>query len=519
MVVALFVVLGVSGCENGGFCGTHPILDIVFCREVPDPSSVPGPVPPAPPAPNVPPTASITPSRFSTTIVDPVELDGSWSDDDGRVTKFEWDLDGVDGYEISGTPGADNHDRRTVTFTVFGFRTVRLRVTDDDDQQTVADEEIYVSRRQPVATLRVTPANPTMGEVVTFDASGSSAPDGAVVRYRWDIDRDNPNGFEVGTTAPTVTAVYDTPGTFTVGVRAFDEGGNRGETSTSLTIAAVPTGNRPPHALLFASPNPAPPGAMVTFNGEESDDPDGDIVEYKWDFDGDRSFDATGASPTQMHSYPSAAVVNVLLRVVDDGGLADEATVRLVVGEPSGGGQAGFLRYDREARGPVARRFSLRLSGRAVPGRAGRTVRRGNVASVRGMTFAGRFRGRVVRPRHATRAESLLAQLLRAGYRARLDTTVDTKSGTSKTTMLALATFARGSSTAVCLRMTITRKQGKKPVGTFRILGGKGAARRLASTGTFTFTPGTRSGSALSGRVKARLARARSLPRACSALR
>jgi hypothetical protein len=49
------------------------------------------------------------------------------------------------------------------------------------------------------------------------------------------------------------------------------------------------------------------------------------------------------------------------------------------------------------------------------------------------------------------------------------------------------------------------------------VLGGTGDATRLSATGIFAFTPG--GVSSLSGGVKARLAGARGLPRACAALK
>jgi hypothetical protein len=73
------------------------------------------------------------------TLEQSLEVDGGWSDSDGHVTKFEWDLDGDGVYEIARTPGTSNHDVRTLTFTVFGDHTIRLRVTDDDGPTDFAE--------------------------------------------------------------------------------------------------------------------------------------------------------------------------------------------------------------------------------------------------------------------------------------------------------------------------------------------------------------------------------------------
>jgi PKD repeat protein len=116
-----------------------------------------------PQAPQSAPYARIEVSAYVVTIVQSVGFDGSWSDSDGHVTKFEWDLDGDGRYEISGTPTASNRDRRSRTFTTFGDHTVRLRVTDDDGLVTVDSAEVTVMRRHPTAVLTISPEAPPSG--------------------------------------------------------------------------------------------------------------------------------------------------------------------------------------------------------------------------------------------------------------------------------------------------------------------------------------------------------------------
>ncbi|MGD9856719.1 MAG: Ig-like domain-containing protein, partial [Planctomycetaceae bacterium] len=85
----------------------------------------------------------------------------------------------------------------------------------------------------------------------------------------------------------------------------------------------------------FPTANPGGPyqvdeGRMVMLDGSQSTDPDGTIVTYEWDFDGDGQFDdATGPTPTfdaTMLDGPSQVNPAVRLRVTDDSGLTDEAS-------------------------------------------------------------------------------------------------------------------------------------------------------------------------------------------------
>ena len=61
-----------------------------------------------------------------------------------------------------------------------------------------------------------------------------------------------------------------------------------------------------------------------------------------------------------------------------------------------------------------------------------------------------------------------------------------------------------------CLGITLSDAPGRKPRGTFKVVGGS----RLTAEGRFRLAAGAR----VSGTVRARLGRARALPRACAML-
>ena len=77
--------------------------------------------------------------------------------------------------------------------------------------------------------------------------------------------------------------------------------------------------NRRPVAAFEPSPAGPKPGQQVTFDASASGDPDGSIVDYKWDLDGNGSFETdTGTTPTVTHTYSEEGTVNVGLRVTDN---------------------------------------------------------------------------------------------------------------------------------------------------------------------------------------------------------
>jgi PKD repeat protein len=88
-----------------------------------------------------------------------------------------------------------------------------------------------------------------------------------------------------------------------------------------------------------ASPRP---GDLVTFTSTSQPADGATIVDYRWDLDGNGSFETdTGSSPTATHTYPNPATVRVRLQVRDDGGGRDSVNHWVTIGDGGGGGGGG----------------------------------------------------------------------------------------------------------------------------------------------------------------------------------
>ncbi|HVY78163.1 MAG TPA: PKD domain-containing protein, partial [Solirubrobacterales bacterium] len=97
-------------------------------------------------------------------------------------------------------------------------------------------------------------------------------------------------------------------------------------------------GNEPPNASFAMTPSPAASGETVSFDASASADPDGEIVDYAWDLDGNGSFETnTGKTPTVTHEYSSPGSFEVKLRTTDNGASTDTASRSLTVFEPVSG--------------------------------------------------------------------------------------------------------------------------------------------------------------------------------------
>jgi len=82
-----------------------------------------------------------------------------------------------------------------------------------------------------------------------------------------------------------------------------------------------------PEASFTESVHVAPVGASITFDPSDSFDPDGTIVQYEWDWDGDGVYDEVYTVPDVVeHAYSFPGIYLVTLRVTDNDGLTGNAT-------------------------------------------------------------------------------------------------------------------------------------------------------------------------------------------------
>ena len=89
--------------------------------------------------------------------------------------------------------------------------------------------------------------------------------------------------------------------------------------------------NGPPAAVLSTDVTAGPLPLTVQFDGSLSTDPEGQVLTFAWDLNGDGDFsDAVGSQAT--YTYTAQGPVTAQLRVSDPGGASDTATVLLAPG-------------------------------------------------------------------------------------------------------------------------------------------------------------------------------------------
>jgi PKD repeat protein len=235
----------------------------------------------------------------------------------GSIAKYEWDLDGVAGYEVDTGAVAS----ATTSYATTGVHNVSLRVTDNCGGQDTTPGSVFVNNTTPTASFTVTPNPAAIGATVTFNGTASSDPGGSIAKYEWDLDGDGTFETDTGTVATTTNA-YTVGKTYFVKLRVTDGNGATSVAFDNLRVNAKPVPN-----FSYLPVDPLV-GQQVTFDGTASADPDGTVASYQWDLDGNGSFEATGANPT--HTYNNAGTVNVKLRVTDSDSTQSDVLARNV---------------------------------------------------------------------------------------------------------------------------------------------------------------------------------------------
>ncbi|MDP6686189.1 MAG: PKD domain-containing protein, partial [Candidatus Omnitrophota bacterium] len=225
-----------------------------------------------------------------------VVFDGSSSkDEDEDSLIYSWDLG--DGTVEQGKVISHNYEKG-------GEYLVKLLVTDDSGAECNSSESTkrIALNRAPMANagkdLQI-----CLSKEAHFDATTSYDNDGDPITCTWDFgDGETAQGFEV-------SHIYRNGGIYKVGLMVDDNSGTAcSKTYDTLSIDV----NSSPNAEIVAM-NKGCVDNSVEFDGSSSKDPDGDELNYTWDF-GDGTF-ARGANV--KHSYAKGGLYKVALALED----------------------------------------------------------------------------------------------------------------------------------------------------------------------------------------------------------
>ncbi len=246
----------------------------------------------------------------------PFQIDGSAStDSDGDDLQYMWTLSGLGSPIDLSTKMSD----LVVIDTPGNDLVLTLMVRDPGGLtgQDIVVISVEPGNRPPTATI-TTPSNGgaySEGKEVTFNGMASSDPDNDILSYNWDLG-------EAG--GPTYTASKQSKfemeldeGDYSVTLTVEDPDGESSAVTHSFSVT-----NLPPVASIKADRTSVFTQESIQFSGEDSYDPEGEALDYLWDF-GDNQ---TSSLKSPQHSWGMAGTYNVKLTVEDGSGQEGSAT-------------------------------------------------------------------------------------------------------------------------------------------------------------------------------------------------
>ncbi|MHA1939913.1 MAG: PKD domain-containing protein, partial [Candidatus Thorarchaeota archaeon] len=239
-----------------------------------------------------------------------ITLHGSGHDVDGDgIMRYEWDSD-YDGVSFNADYFSSDP---IVTYDTPGLYTVAFRMTDD----------LYGVSSIQTATVEVLPAN---NAPLAHDDAASTDEDTSVVidvlANDSDIDGDtltidSVGSASYGTVQITTGLITYSPDANYFGIDSFTytvSDGNGGIATATVTVTMNPVNDVP--VANIGGPYSANEGTQITFVASGSTDLDGDMLQFRWDFDDDETWDtvwstASTATHTWYDDYSGIVTVEV----------------------------------------------------------------------------------------------------------------------------------------------------------------------------------------------------------------
>ena len=208
-----------------------------------------------------------------------------------------------------------------------GIDSFSFKANDGNLDSNIASVTVNIAtvNDAPVASASASTETGQAPLSVTFDAGASSDIDGTISNYAWNFgDGEIGNG-------SVVEHIFELAGTYTIDLVITDDQGDVADTSVVVAVTAAPQVNQSPTASVSASVTSGEAPLDVNFDGTLSNDPDGNIAGYAWDF-GDG---ATGSGSVAYHTFPTFGVFNVVLTVIDNDGASAQTTVVISATPPT----------------------------------------------------------------------------------------------------------------------------------------------------------------------------------------
>jgi len=286
-------------------------------------------------------------------------LDGT-----GRDLKYQWDF----GDTNTGSSKQENHKYKELSPASTGFYIITLKVYDKDDPTKFDQDEIHINVMNEAPFFSAVQGliqenykgKLTTPIIVNMRVYGAHDTDGDIVKYKWwYFDFDDPEeklGIQITENHETQMTI-GTMGKegqklkYGFGLEITDSDGLTYSNEEAIekgdysSIEVINGKNAAPESTFKVNATSVLVGEEVTFTSASSD-PDGQIVKYIWDFEGDGFFNNIPTDqPSLTHKYTEANLdgYEVKLKVIDDkGGESISEAVKIFVDTDSAPPVAAF---------------------------------------------------------------------------------------------------------------------------------------------------------------------------------
>ena len=253
---------------------------------------------------------------------------GTVSDPDGDAIVYsKWDFgEGADPryVERNGPPQS-----ATTKYPDGGTFNVTLLVRDAKGLEGSKTKQISVTLRPnqaPTVDFSWSPANPTLGQAVSFTSTVTDPDNDTPFTYSWNF------GDGGTSTEANPTHTYTTAGNYTVRLEVTDRRGAKGTKEKTLTILGAPV---PTVTELTANPSSPEVDQDVSFTATATATAAAPITRWRFDFgDGEvREFGngGTTASYTITHKYAQPGAYTVQVKAQNASGWSDPKTLTIYV--------------------------------------------------------------------------------------------------------------------------------------------------------------------------------------------
>lgn len=330
-------------------------------------------------APSEDPVAKFNATPTSGEVPLKVNFDASGSyDPDGSIVSYSWSYENGD---------LDFGKTTSYTFNSAGTYNVQLQVKDNDNNTDNTTKRINVNEdfnEKPKPNFTVSPNEGVVPLKVRFDASSAVDSDGRIVNYSWGFDDGGTDSGKI------VTHTFNSVGNYQVELQVTDNDGAKAMSSIKITVKK-PT-NKKPTANFTANPKSGSVPLKVNLDASGSNDPDGSIVSYSWDF-GDGN---VGSGRTTNYTYNNSGTYDVTLTVTDNDGNTDTATTSIKVDSAPPENKNVILSLAQGRPVTYGEWFSLKIDGYGNRGQVD-ILHNGNVTRVRKSTL-GSWRVNISQP-------------------------------------------------------------------------------------------------------------------------